>query len=445
MPGALLVTGLVALAATANAYRPTRLRGLTLPSFFFSMMVIEQAGWWLVIEVAVTIGLAAAGGLHGAAGWAGVAMMVLSWAALAGIIATAGRTSATLRAAGVPPGGPVPFPRAQVACPVLGWHRRGVRRIRNIVFAEVNGDRLRLDIYLPNGGAAVAPGTQAAPGTQGAGGTQVTRATQISRAMQVAPVSPGTPVAPRPGILQIHGGGWTIGDKRDQGIPLLTHLAANGWVGVNANYRLSPKVAFPAHLQDVKRAIAWYREHAAEFGADPDFLCVTGGSAGGHLAALAALTADDPGYQPGFEDVDTTVRAAVPWYGVYDFTNRLGTWTPHEMRVLERVVMQRTRTDSAAAFASASPLDRVRPDAPPFLVLHGTIDTLAPVAEAREFVARLRAVSTQPVRYAELAGAQHGFDILPSPRTARAVEAVERFLAGVHREYLAGRQAGPTA
>jgi acetyl esterase/lipase len=420
MPVALLVTGLVVLAATANAWRPTRLRIFVLPSFFFSMLVIEQAAWWLVADAALTIGLAAAGGVHGAAGWAGLAMLAASAVALAALVAANARTSATLRAAGAPAGSPVPFPRAHVLCPPLAWWPRRVRRQRNIVFAEVAGERLRLDIYVHNGGAAAPPG----------------------------PWPPAGPAAPdgdkqpgRPGILNLHGGSWTFGDNRDQGVPLLNHMAANGWLGINANYRLSPKVAFPAHLQDVKRAIAWYREHAPRFGADPDFLCLTGSSAGGHLATLAALTADDPEYQPGFEDVDTAVRAVVPWYAVYDFTNRLGTWAAHEMRALERDVMQRRRADAAAQFVRASPLDRLRPDAPPFLVLHGAIDTIAPVAETREFVTRLRAVSTQPVLYAELDRAQHGFDILPSPRTARAAEAVERFLADVHRQYLARRRA----
>ncbi|MGN6575933.1 MAG: alpha/beta hydrolase fold domain-containing protein, partial [Nocardioides sp.] len=110
-----------------------------------------------------------------------------------------------------------------------------------------------------------------------------------------------------PVLLQVHGGGWTIGNKDQQGIPLMLHMAARGWVCVAINYRLSPRDAFPAHIVDVKRAIAWIREHITEYGADPSFLAVTGGSAGGHLAALAALTANDPAFQPGFEHVDTTV------------------------------------------------------------------------------------------------------------------------------------------
>jgi acetyl esterase/lipase len=109
---------------------------------------------------------------------------------------------------------------------------------------------------------------------------------------------------------------------------------------------------------------------------------------------------------------------------------------PHEMRMLERAVMQRRLADEPAEFAKASPIDRVRPGAPAFFVLHGDIDSLAPVAEAREFVSRLRGVSAQRVVYAELAGAQHAFDIFPSHRAGRAAEAAERFLAGVHREYL---------
>ena len=412
MPVALFVIGVVAIAAKANAYWPTRLRFVKAPSFFFCWIVIELAGWWLVLQVAAVAGLAAAGALRGWAGWAGLATMAVTWAALGGLIVMSGRTSAELRAAGAPPGGPVRFPRSQVLFPFLLTHRRGVARLKNIVFAEAEGERLRLDIYFPNGGADVPHGTH---------------------------------TFPRPGILQLHGGDWSFGDKRAEGIPLLGHLAASGWVGINVNYRLSPKVAFPGHLEDVKRAIAWYRERAAEFGADPDFLCITGGSAGAHLAALAVLSPNDAVYQPGFEQVDTRLRAAVVWYGVYDFTNRLGTWQRHEMRMLEQVVMQRALADHPADFARASPLDRLRPDAPPFLVVHGDIDTLAPVAEARAFVSALREISTQAVVYAELAGAQHAFDVFPSHRCARAVEAATRFLAGVHGAYLAGRQAGTPA
>ena len=157
--------------------------------------------------------------------------------------------------------------------------------MRNIEFARVGGRHLRLDVTVPT-----------------------------------APVPAGR--ARRPALMQIHGGGWVIGDKREQGLPLLNHMAAQGWVGFNVNYRLSPGVAFPDHLIDLKRGLAWIQEHADEYGIDPDFICVTGGSAGGHLTALMGLTANDPAYQPGFEAADTSVAAAVPFYGIYDFTDR---------------------------------------------------------------------------------------------------------------------------
>jgi len=107
------------------------------------------------------------------------------------------------------------------------------------------------------------------------------------------------------------------------GAALMAHMAAEyGWVCVAVNYRLSPQATFPDHIVDVKRALRWIRAHIAEYGGDPSFVCVTGGSAGGHLTALTALSANDPRFQPGFEGVDTSVVAAVPFYGVYDFLDR---------------------------------------------------------------------------------------------------------------------------
>src|SRR5699024_626474 len=110
------------------------------------------------------------------------------------------------------------------------------------------------------------------------------------------PPRPGAPI-----LVHVHGGMWMGSDKRYEALPLLHRMAARGWVCVSVNYRLCPKDPFPAQIIDVKRAIAWIREHAGRYGADPSFIAVTGGSAGGHLAALAALTANDPQLQPGFD------------------------------------------------------------------------------------------------------------------------------------------------
>jgi len=238
-----------------------------------------------------------------------------------------------------------------------------------------------------------------------------------------------------PVLLQVHGGAWIIGNKDQQGMPLMERLAGHGWVCVSINYRLSPRAKWPAHIVDVKRALGWIKQHIAEYGGDPDFVAITGGSAGGHLCSLAALTANEPEFQPGFEDVDTSVACAVPFYGVYDFTNRDGTGRADMGDMLTRLVMGVSPTDAPELWDHASSMSWVDHDAPPFMVLHGTNDCLVPVEQARAFVALLRKASSEPVVYAELPGAQHAFDVFASPRSLFAVDAVERFLAVVHERH----------
>ncbi len=240
------------------------------------------------------------------------------------------------------------------------------------------------------------------------------------------PADAGAPV-----LLQVHGGAWVIGQKEGQAYPLMAHLAERGWVCVTINYRLSPRATWPDQIVDIKRAIAWTRATIADHGGDPGFLAITGGSAGGHLASLAALTPGLAAYQPGFEDADTSVAAAVPFYGVYDFTDRHGGANRGLESLLARRVFKTTLADDRTNWDLASPMSHVRPDAPPFFVLHGTNDTIVPVEQARSFSSMLREVSRRPVVYAELPRAQHAFDTLPSVRAHHAVHAVERFLAVV--------------
>jgi acetyl esterase/lipase len=278
-------------------------------------------------------------------------------------------------------------PWNQVLAP---WRTRhpDVKRIRDIAYTggDEAGKRQRLDVYQPR-----------------------------------------EPGSGRPVLLQIHGGGWVIGNKEEQGLPLMTHLSARGWVCVAPNYPLSPRATWPEHLIAVKRALAWIRENIAEYGGDPSYVVVTGGSAGGHLAAMIALTANDPQYQPGFEDVDTSVQACVPIYGVYDLANILGTKAGEREydHFLSKTVFKNRDREIAR---SASPLSLVREDAPPFFIIHGRYDSLVNVAEAREFSRRLRETSNSVVAYAELPGAQHAFDVFASIRSAHVIRAIERFL-----------------
>jgi acetyl esterase/lipase len=233
-----------------------------------------------------------------------------------------------------------------------------------------------------------------------------------------------------PVLVQVHGGGWTIGDKGQQGLMLMNRMAARGWVCVAMNYRLAPRHPFPAQIEDVKRAIAWTREHVGEYGGDPSYLVITGGSAGGHLAALAALTPKVKEYQPGFEDADTSVSACVPFYGVYDMAGMTGDRATIQMRdwFLGPRVFRKKPSANIADFELASPLSHVVPDAPDFFVIHGDQDGLVSVRQARAFVEKLRDVSTGVVTYLELPGTQHAFEVFSSIRSQQVIRAVERWL-----------------
>ena len=235
-----------------------------------------------------------------------------------------------------------------------------------------------------------------------------------------------------PVLLQVPGGAWMVGSKRQQAYPLMSHLAELGWVCVAINYRLSPRSTWPDHIVDVKRALAWTKQHIAEYGGDPNWIAITGGSAGGHLSALAALTANDPQFQPGFEEADTSVRAAVPFYGVYDFTRTDDAIHSLTVPTMAKYVFKLGRAEISEALRTASPITHVSADAPPFFVLHGRNDSLIPVEQARAFTKRLREASRQPVLYAEMPFAQHAFDIFGSARAAHAAVAVEQFLAEVY-------------
>ncbi|WIM90247.1 alpha/beta hydrolase [Candidatus Mycobacterium wuenschmannii] len=234
-----------------------------------------------------------------------------------------------------------------------------------------------------------------------------------------------------PVLLQIPGGAWTVNGRRPQGYPLMGRMAELGWVCVSIDYCKSPRNAWPGHIVDVKRALAWVRENIADYGGDPDFIAVTGGSAGGHLAALVALTANDPSLQPGFEDADTTVQAAAPYYGVYDLTD---TAKMHDMMMqfLELFVMKEQYADNPGLFELASPISHVHRDAPPFFVLHGESDSVIPSVQARSFCDALRDAGAATVGYAELPNAHHAFDLFATVRSRLAADAVADFLGAVH-------------
>ena len=416
MPWAFLVVTVIGALFTFNAYVPQRRTGpLIVPSFFAGWLTSELSAHHFAWQLAATVFFVWAGALDAWPGWAGLGITAASWGGLLALVPISRRAEPVVEASLAAALGPdyrsaiLPevavglFQRPPVRHRLNPFRFRdpAVQVARDLPYVEGGGPRQRLDVYAPRAGAREAPV-----------------------------------------LLQVHGGGWTIGNKREQALPLMNHLASRGWICVAANYRLSPKATFPDHLVDLKRALYWIRENIAGHGGNPDFVVATGGSAGGHLSALLALTAGDTRYQPGFEHADTTLRACIPFYGVYDFTNQ---YRLQAQRGLEsfigRVVMKKNLEDDIEAFRQASPLHRIHPNAPPFFVIHGTHDSLASVEEARHFAESLRHVSMAPVAYAEIPGAQHAFELFHSLRTAHVIDAVDRFLARIYSDYLRERRA----
>ena len=244
--------------------------------------------------------------------------------------------------------------------PVL---HRGVKRARNLSYGDA-GRRNRLDVYHH-------------------------------------PARPaGAPI-----LIHLHGGGFRMGRKSLYSRALLVELARHGWVCISASYRLRPRAVFPDYLVDAKKVIAWARLHGEEYGADPSVVFIAGSSAGAHLAATAALTPNDGGFQPGFEEADTAVSGAICLFGYYGPVDRGRQPLP------------------------SSPFDYVRPDAPPVFVAHGDYDALVPASQARALADRLRDVSTSPVVYAELPGGPHNFDLFHSIRFEILIDGIEAFTA----------------
>ena len=240
---------------------------------------------------------------------------------------------------------------------------------------------------------------------------------------------PRTPTTGAPILVYVHGGGWVLGFRRWQGRLLMRRLVRSGWLCVSVEYRLSPRATWPDHITDVKRAIAWVKRMAPSWGADPSRVAISGNSAGGHLAALAALTPNRADLQPGFEEADTQVAALVGWYGVYDLLDAARAW-PHGAlrRLWELLVIKRRLGAARERFELASPISHVAADSPPTLLIHGTLDTLVPIGSARAMQARFDEVAPHRSRLIEIEGAEHAFEVFWSRRATYAVEAAATWL-----------------
>lgn len=222
-----------------------------------------------------------------------------------------------------------------------------------------------------------------------------------------------------PALVYLHPGSWMRGRPGRQARPLIHRLVAAGWVVLDVRYPLSPPATFPDHVVGVKRAIAWAKEEGSGFGVDPTRVVVSGGSAGAHLAAIAALTPHRLDLQPGFEESDVSVIGCLPFYGIFDLFNRNN--TRYDWPFVAKHVMKAKPQEATDLYRLGSPLDLVYPGAPPFHIVHGEFDSVVLPAESTHLFDALNDLGN-PVRLTVVGAAQHGFDGLSGLR-AKAIGA----------------------
>ena len=215
--------------------------------------------------------------------------------------------------------------------------------------------------------------------------------------------------APHPLVLYIHGGGWIAGHTRHSGAladfpGVLAALAAEGFTVASLEYRLSGEARFPAQLQDANAALRFLAAHAADYRIDPARVALWGGSAGGHLSALTALTCRNTTLDPASAK-DTCATAAAIWYGVFDFH---GMQTKPDGDAAGRKLLDCDGPCPEAKLAAVSPVTYIKPGAPAFLLIHGEDDHTVPVAQSHNAEAALKAAGV-PVSAVYIPGVDHSF------------------------------------
>jgi len=225
---------------------------------------------------------------------------------------------------------------------------------------------------------------------------------------------------PFPTILNIHGGGFAIGDKSD--IHLLPFLRAleRGYAVVSVNYRLSAEAIFPAGVQDIKAAIRWLRANSDHYPVDGSRIAACGGSSGGNYAAMLCLTGNVTEFDDrrlGNSDYPCHVQAAVDWFGPTDFLRmdeqldekgfgpaNHGAADSPESRYLGAKL-----SEVPLKVELANPMTYIHERMPPLLIQHGTLDSMVPVQQSIIFAEKLRKyVSSDRFEFDLIEGAGHG-------------------------------------
>ena len=226
-----------------------------------------------------------------------------------------------------------------------------------------------------------------------------------------------------PGLIFIHGGGWSGGDKKVYRLHA-SRYASRGYVSVSVAYRFSGEAAFPAAVEDVKCAVRWMRAEGARYGIDPDKIAVLGGSAGGHLAMMAGYSWDVKELEGkgGHEGVSSKVQAVVNLYGPSDLTVPFAQKSP----LVWKFLGGKRYKEDPELYAKASPMYYLTKGDPPTLILHGTLDQIVPIEQSDALAKKLKKLGIS-YTYDRLKGWPHTMDAA-EPAFNRCVFFIDEFL-----------------
>jgi acetyl esterase/lipase len=229
-----------------------------------------------------------------------------------------------------------------------------------------------------------------------------------------------TQVGKYPALISIYGGAWQRGSP-DSDETFNRYIAEQGYVVWAIDYRHAPAYHFPAQIEDVRLALAFIRQHAAENETDLDRVALIGRSAGAHLAMLAA-----------YQDPLFPIRAVIDYYGPVNLTAGymdVPTPDPIESRATLRAFLGGTPQTVPELYRQASPIAAVKPGLPPSLLIYGGKDRIVEAKYGKSLAQQLRSQGNRAV-FIEIPWADHAFDAVFSGMSNQlALYYTERFLA----------------
>ncbi len=218
-----------------------------------------------------------------------------------------------------------------------------------------------------------------------------------------------------PAVIIIHGGGFNDGDKaRPREIGFATNLVGNGYVVMSINYKLRKRqgeVTWPQSVLDAKAAVRWLRKNADRLGIDPDRIGAIGGSAGGNLSAMLALTGPKDGFdeKEPYGEFSSRVSCGVDFYGAVKLMEY------HDMKMFAK-----TRAEAPELYEKGSPVNYASADDAPMLIVHGSKDDTVPITQSESLAAALKKAGVEH-EFVVVPDAVHTFDLQPKQRDLRPV------------------------